>query len=68
MPLKKSPKGAKKATKQKVASANISEMHKSKTYAKTKKKFGKAVADRQAVAAGLHAAGMSKKKKSRKKK
>ena len=38
-------------------SENISEFHKGDTYARTKKKFGKKVADKQAVAAAMHAAG-----------
>lgn len=42
------------------ASANIREMHHSSVYERTKRKYGKARADRQAVAAGLHAAGISK--------
>ena len=62
MPLKKSPKKASKKTKQKIASMNISEMHKGKTYARTMRKYGKAVANKQAIAAGMHAAGLSKKK------
>jgi hypothetical protein len=43
----------------KVVSENISEFHTGKTYAKTKAKFGKAKADKQAVAVA-----MSKKRKS----
>jgi len=57
MPLKKA-KGKSKKAKQKVASENISEFHKGGTYKKTEKKFGKATADAQAVAAGMHAAGI----------
>jgi hypothetical protein len=34
----------------KTISSNIGEFHTGKTYAKTKKKFGKAKADKQAVA------------------
>lgn len=52
MPLKK---GKSKAT----VSSNISEFHKGKTYAKTKRKFGKKKADKQAVAVA-----MSKKRES----
>jgi hypothetical protein len=37
----------------KVVSENVSEFHKGKTYAKTKKKFGKVKADKQAVAVAL---------------
>ena len=43
----------------KVLSENISEFHTGKTYAKTKAKFGKAKADKQAVAVA-----MNKKRKS----
>lgn len=42
----------------KVVSENISEFHTGKTYAKTKAKFGKGKADKQAVAVA-----MSKKRK-----
>lgn len=66
MPLKKAPKRAKKATRRAIASANIREMHKGSTYARTMKKFGKATANRQAVAAGLRAAGLARKKKKKK--
>jgi hypothetical protein len=44
----------------KVVSDNISEFHKGQTYAKTKGKFGKEKADRQAIAVAL-----SKKRKSK---
>lgn len=47
MPLKKGKKNV---------SSNISEFHKGGTYQKTKKKFGKKKADKQAVAAALHKA------------
>ena len=63
MPLKKAPKRAKKSTRRAIASQNIREMHKGTTYARTMRKFGKAVANRQAIAAGLSAAGLSRKKK-----
>jgi hypothetical protein len=43
----------KRGKSKKILSANISEFHTGKTYAKTKKKFGKATADRQAVAAAF---------------
>lgn len=40
----------KKGSSKKVMSENIKEFHTGKTYAKTKAKFGKKDADRQAVA------------------
>jgi len=43
----------KKGKSKKVVSQNISEFHTGKTYARTKAKFGKAKADKQAVAAAL---------------
>lgn len=42
-----------KGTSQKVVSENISEFHGGKTYAKTKAKFGKKRADKQAVAVAM---------------
>lgn len=50
----------KKGTSKKTVSSNISEFHKGKTYAKTKKKFGKEKANKQAIAVA-----MSEKRKSR---
>lgn len=47
---------------------NIRETHKGKTYARTKAKFGKKKADKQAVAIGMSEAGVSKKKKKSKRK
>jgi hypothetical protein len=47
MPLKKS---------KKAISQNIREFHKGKTYAHTKRKFGKKRADKQAIAAAINAA------------
>lgn len=41
---------------QKTVSKNISELHGGNTYARTKKKFGKKKADRQAVAIALNTA------------
>ena len=40
---------------------NISEYHKGKSYAHTKRKFGKKRADRQAVAVAMNTAGMARK-------
>lgn len=50
MPLKK---GSSKAT----VSGNISELHSGKTFASTKKKFGKAKANKQAIAIAMSKAG-----------
>ena len=47
---------------QKVISKNIREFHTGRTYAHTKAKFGKATADRQAVAAAMETARRSKQK------
>lgn len=47
--------------------SNIKEFHKGKTYAKTKAKHGKKVADKQAVAVGFSEAGLSRKRKAKKK-
>ena len=44
----------------KTVSENISEFHTGKTYAATKKKFGKKRADKQAVAVALSKARKSK--------
>jgi hypothetical protein len=63
MPLRKAPKGSSKKTRQRVASANISEMHKSSQFKKVARKFGKARANRMAVAAGLSAARGGRKRK-----
>lgn len=51
-------KGGKKAV-----ASNIKEFHKGKTYQKTKAKFGKKKADKQAVAVGFAEAGEPRKKK-----
>lgn len=55
MPLRK---GSSKST----IGKNIAEFHKGKTYRKTKAKFGKETADRQAVAAAMRTAGKGKSK------
>lgn len=52
MPLKKG--------SSKKVSENISEFHKGETYAKTARKFGKAKADKQAVAVALDTARRGK--------
>jgi hypothetical protein len=65
MPLKKAPKGASKRRRQAVASANIREMHKSSRFKKVARKFGKARANRMAVAAGLSAMRGGRKRKKR---
>lgn len=61
----------KKGKSKKTISSNISEFHGGETYAKTKAKFGKAKADKQAVAVALETARKSgakipKRKKSKK--
>jgi len=55
MPLRRARKGSSKTTRNKVASANIREMHKSSRFKKVARKYGKARANRMAVAAGLSA-------------
>jgi hypothetical protein len=47
---------------------NIREVHKGKTYKRTRAKFGKKKADKQAVAIAMSEAGVSRKKKKAKKK
>lgn len=49
----------KKGKSKKVISKNIRELHSGKTYQKTKKKFGKKKADKQAVAIALEKARKS---------
>jgi hypothetical protein len=64
MPLKKARKGSSKRTRQRVASANIREMHHSSRYASARRKFGKAKAHKMAIAAGLSAMrGRARRKK-----
>jgi hypothetical protein len=46
----------KKGKSRRVVSQNIREFHSGKTYARTKRKFGKKRADKQAVAAALNTA------------
>lgn len=53
----------KKGRSKKVISENISEFHGGKTYEKTKKKFGKKKADKQAIAVAMSKAGKSNRKK-----
>jgi hypothetical protein len=50
----------KKGKSKKVISQNISEFHKGKKYAATKRKFGKKRADDQAIAAAMRSAGKSR--------
>ena len=59
MPLKKS-------ASKKAVSENISEFHKGKPYERTKRKFGKATADKQAVAAALSTQRRAKSRKPKK--
>jgi hypothetical protein len=63
MPLRKAPKGSSKKTRAKVASSNIREMHSSSRFKKVARKFGKARANRMAVAAGLSAMRGGRKRK-----
>ena len=46
--------------------SNIREFHKGKTFKKTAKKFGKAKANKQAIAVGMRQAGVRKKKAKKK--
>ena len=55
--------GLKKGKSKKVVSENISEFHGGETYQKTKKKFGKKKADKQAIAVALETARRSGKGK-----
>lgn len=52
---------------QKIISENIKEFHGGKTYSSTRKKFGKAKADKQAVAVALSTARRMIKKRASKK-
>ena len=50
-----------------IVGQNIAELHGGKTYARTKRKHGKATADRQAIAIAMKEAGRSRNKGKRKK-
>jgi hypothetical protein len=50
----------KKGKSKKTISSNISEFHKGKTFSHTAKKFGKATANKQAVAVALSTARKSR--------
>lgn len=52
----------KKGFSKKTISKNIEELHTGKKYSATKKKFGKKIADKQAIAISLNIARKSKKK------
>jgi len=52
-----------KGKSRRVVSQNIREFHTGKTYARTKAKFGKETADRQAIAAALETRRRSMKEK-----
>ena len=66
MPLKRARKGSSKTTRQKVASANIREMHHSSRFASAKRKFGAKKAHKMAIAAGLNAMrGRARRRKKR---
>lgn len=56
-----------KGTSKKTVSKNIREFHTGKTYAATKRKFGKKKADKQAIAVALSEKRRSVKKKAVKK-
>lgn len=53
----------KKGKSKKVIGENIAELHHGKTFAKTKAKFGKTKANKQAIAIAFSEAGKSRKKK-----
>lgn len=53
----------KKGSSKKTISSNISEFHKGKTFAKTAAKFGKAKANKQAIAVAFSQARKSKRGK-----
>lgn len=63
MPLMKARKGSSKKARRGVAGRNISEFHKGKTYARTRRKYGVKRARAQAIAVGLKTAGLSRKRK-----
>ena len=63
MPVKTIRKGASKKAKQKHASKVISEFSHGSTFKKTARKYGKAKARKQAIAVGLKAGRLSRRKK-----
>lgn len=65
MPVTKIRKGASAKAKRAHASKTIREVSRGKTFAHTKHKFGAARARKQAIAIGLKAAGLSRKRKKR---
>lgn len=66
MPVPRIRKGASKKAKRAHASKVISEVSDSKPVEHTRRKFGAAKARKQAIAIGLKAAGLSKKRKKKK--
>jgi hypothetical protein len=65
MPLKRARKGSSKKTRNRVAGENIREMHRSSRFKAVARKFGKARANRMAVAAGLSAMRGGRKRRRR---
>lgn len=63
MPVKTIRKGASKRAKQKHASKVISEFSHGSTFKRTARKFGKARARKQAIAVGMKAGRLSRRKK-----
>ena len=58
----------KKGSSRKTIGSNIAEFHKGRTFKKTAKKFGKARANKQAIAVAMRTAGKARKRKKRTKK